>query len=267
LARPQTGVKRVGTSISFKSEAQLASFLALTKNLGFENPSQFCQKIADGQLRVGSLGQEQAHALLRGVVLLLQAGELPAARLLSDLGMGEDTENETFSRLREFNGPLVGQIYDLICKCQPFKIQSQNNSYLARFADIRLPPGGRPQLRAWVEEETQSDEPPELAHNRIFRLDRLVSVTPATGEWRFEGLETLSVLLELQPGFRYTPIAGDTVVGDSEGKTVISRPCWSVFWLLQDIGRYGDKVTVLSPETIRERVVNTLIKQLENYGK
>jgi predicted DNA-binding transcriptional regulator YafY len=115
-----------------------------------------------------------------------------------------------------------------------------------------------------VEESADSDEPPALAHNRVFRLDRIGAVKPLKGEWRFEGLATIAVRLELQDGFRYTPHPGDEVEV-VDGTTQVVRPCWSVFWLLQDIARYGERVKVVAPDVVKQRVVDQLQRQLLLY--
>jgi hypothetical protein len=270
LARPKAdGTQRRAKTLSFSSDEQYERFSQIAISMS-KNPSELCQGLADGELILAQPTHEQLEALVRGVVLLLESGELPAAQRLAALGLNSVSENsistETLHRLQEFSGPLVGQLYRMIQETQPFWVESKNNRYLARYANFWLPPGGRPQLRAWVEEKGKSDEPPELAHNRVFRLDRLVSANPAIGEWRFDGLDTITIKLELQSDFRYTPVNGD-VVSEENGKTIVTRPCWSEFWLLQDIGRYGAQVKVLSPQSIKDRVIKSLKQQLSLYEK
>lgn len=259
---------RVTKNLSFASQEQYAAFVALAQRHGL-NPSSVCQNLADGSIKIGvKPSAAQNRAVLRGVIALIERGAIEDSRQLADLGMDLCSEPQAALDLQRLSGAGFNHIEALaqyVEMRQPFQLESNSgNFYACRYADFWVPDygGGRAYLRAWVEDASGSSEPEPLAHNRAFRLDKPMVVTPVAGDWRFEGLDLVSVTLKLNPSFRSSPQPGDQVFasrGINQDETHLRRDYWSLFWLQQDIGRYGSGVVVIEPDFIRQRVHQELL--------
>jgi hypothetical protein len=255
---------RIGKQISFADgEDQFQRFAAIAQSYGLD-PSKFCQMIANGEINTFAPTAEQTSALLEGVTCLLSLNNLQAASQLSEwIRLSTGVDSTFWSKVVARD--VVSDLYKLIQERSSFAVTSASgNVYNCHYGDFWTPSGGRPQLRVWIEGEIDSGEPEALRHNRTIRLDHITAVSRSTGEWRVHGLDSIPVQLQIQPGFRYTPHEGDELE-QVDGKTIVIRKCWSVFWLLQDLGRYRGKVLVVSPEEIRDRAMNEAEQEVEAY--
>lgn len=141
-----------------------------------------------------------------------------------------------------------------------------------RNADWVSSPQGHWYLDCYCIAANSKTEIPELANNRIFRLDKLTQAvaTPNQGEWRSEGLATIEVELELLGNLahNYEPQLGRDV-GDRwvDGNT--RRVLWKVssyFWAKRTIFRYGADCRVVSPDSFVHAIELEIMQMSQYYS-
>jgi hypothetical protein len=224
-------------------------------------------------------GEQQA--LIRGISALIEKSDYADANLLLGGIMQFFDEqapiNEEIARLNELKLPWVQEVTELIEKRQSFQLSTDKHTYHCRYAEFWTAPVAeqRTYLRCWVENIFNSDEPPQLKHNRIFRLDKktVIQTLPNT-PWNHQGLDTIEVTLYLTSSFKYTPKAEDIsckiIRYQNNQYLEVIKKVNSVFWLFQTIQRYGDRAIVVSPSYVRERFVEqlrNLTRLYENFSK
>lgn len=235
------------------------------------------EAIASNKLRLFSAPTEgEQKAFIRAVSALVEKSSYEDANLLLPLAkqiFREETPiNEELARLSEIQLPWVQEVAELIQKQQAFTLITDRHSYCCRYAEFWNAPVGeqRTYLRCWVENIFNSDEPTELKHNRIFRLDKKSRIQPLPSiSWNYQGLDEINVTLYLMPNFKYTPKPEDisikTVEYQKSQYLEVVKRVHSAFWLFQTIQRYGDRVIVVSPTYIRQRFVDQLHNLVHLY--
>lgn len=235
--------------------------------------------IAQQQIEVGkpfALEDPQVNALRQAIRDLIDAGHIEPAQvimlLLLDRGNLETPLRQ--SLLQQVGQPMEAwrvRVNQLIEARQPFHLSYRNSQkqileYAVRFAAIAPYEKGM-YLQIWCEETEDSDDIPELVHNRCLRFDRIQSIVPISGEWRGQ-LDSIEVYLHFCGWLvkAYEPKPDDLeneVIG--EVRQVIRRVS-NPFWLIREVRRYGKDCEIVAPESVRDRFLEEQRATLERYG-
>lgn len=225
-----------------------------------------------------TLTSTQVAALQQATKVLIDSGYMGEAQTLLDLllqqGNLESPLSQSFQQL--VNQPSEAwriQVNQYINNQQPFCLlyrnaQEQDLTFTVRYAEISFEEK-RFYLEIWCEEteDIKNTAFPELIHNRCLRLDRIKAIEFSDGQWRSEGLDYLEVYLHFYRGMvkAYEPRAKDIsneVVG--EVRQVVRRVS-NPFWLEREVLRYGGDCVVMSPESLRKRLIEKLTTLCQQY--
>lgn len=257
---------------------------AIASRLGFfwgksPSPSAFITAIAENRLEVGepfTLNSVQITALRQAIKDLIDTGHIEQAQVVTALLL-ERANLET--PLRQALAQQVGQpteawrirVNQLIEAKQPFHLsygnsQGQNLEYTVRFAQITLYEQ-RMYLQVWCEETEDSNDIPELLHNRCLRLDRIKSIFPIDGEWRGR-LDTVEVQLHFSGWLvkAYQPKSDDIKDQVIDGVRQVTRKVSNPFWLDREISRYWGDCLIIAPNGVRDRFLKKLKLTIEQYA-
>ncbi|PSB23330.1 transcriptional regulator [filamentous cyanobacterium CCP1] len=234
--------------------------------------------IAQRQLEIGSvltLDLNQNTAIRQAIKLLVDSGRIADAQTLA-LFLLEHGNLETPLRqalLEQVSHPTESwrRVIDQQIKAkQPFYLfyedsQNKQMEFTVRYGEIRFWEK-RFYLEAWCEETEGSLNLPELIHNRCFRLDRIINVLPASGDWQ-DQLEYVEVQLQLLGRLvkAYEPKPDDItneVKGDAR---YVARRVSNTFWFIREILRYGEECIVVSPASVQDQLISKLKKLCEHY--
>jgi hypothetical protein len=215
------------------------------------------------------LNMGQAAVALELSEILLRCPNLPKRVIeeletLSQLAV-QNVENQYFWQVRQF-----------ILKQMPFKMRYQKgggkiDTYTICYAHLEPTPEERIPyyLCAWVSEPSSSPEATGLEHNRSFRCDRILEVTPLSNEeWRHQGMDWIEVKFLIRGDLAKSYEAKKWDI-DSEmtnkGK-LVRRRVWSLWWFVnRDILRYGSRAIVLSPPEARKMIQEELQSMTRAY--
>ncbi len=242
------------------------------------SPSGLVGAIAQGELEVGqpfALSAAQVLALRQAIRDLVDAGHLEEAKsvitLLIEKGNLESPLRQDL--MQQVSQPMEGwriQLDQLIEQQQPFHLLYRNSQeqvleYTVRYAEI-LFYEKRYYLQIWCDETEDSQDLPELQHNRCFRLDRIQSIFPISGEWRGR-FDTIDVQLHLTGWLvrAYEPKPDDIsneLIGELRQ---VTRRVVNPFWLIREVFRYGEDCVIVSPEIVRDRFKQKLRSLCEYY--
>jgi predicted DNA-binding transcriptional regulator YafY len=225
-----------------------------------------------------TLTSTQVAALQQATKVLIDSGYIGEAQTLLELllqqGKLEPPLRQSLQQL--VNQPSEAwriQVNQHINNQQPFRLlyrnaQEQELTFTVRYAEISFEEK-RFYLEIWCEEteDIKNTGFPELIHNRCLRLDRIKAIEPIDVQWRSEGLDYLEVYLHFYQGMvkAYEPRAKDIsneVVG--EVRQVV-RHVSNPFWLEREVLRYGGDCVVMSPESLRKRLIEKLITLCQQY--
>ncbi|MBD2153177.1 WYL domain-containing protein [Leptolyngbya sp. FACHB-16] len=243
------------------------------------SPSGLVVAIAHQEFEVGQpfrLNTAQVKALHQAVRDLIDAGHVEEARsvltLLLDRGEMEAPLRQNL--VRQLNQPLEGwrgEVDKLINQKQSFRLFYQNSQgqaleYTVRYAEVIFYEK-RYYLQIWCNETEDSDDLPELKHNRCLRLDRIQGVFSASSEWRGR-FDAIKVQLHFKGWLvrAYEPKdddINDEVVGDIRQ---VTRNVINPFWLIREVRRYGPECVIVSPIEVRERFKQELLQMIEQYN-
>ncbi|MBU7587334.1 MAG: transcriptional regulator [Nostoc sp. TH1S01] len=159
---------------------------------------------------------------------------------------------------------------------QPFHLLYENSQgqellYTVRYAEPRFF-DRRFYLMIWCEEtedvENLIPDLPELWHNRNLIFDKIRSIVPASGEWREEGLDYITVYLHfrgwmLKSYQRREDDLEDEIIGDV--RQVVRRVV-NDFWLIREVARYWEDCVIVAPESLRERLKQKLFTLCNLYN-
>ncbi|MFN7518433.1 MAG: helix-turn-helix transcriptional regulator [Dolichospermum sp.] len=247
------------------------------------NISKLIKAIAQHELIVSKNNDWQdsrIRALHRCISALTDIGQNEQAEIIANLLL-ERSELSVPLR-KEIEGFLNNsrpswrlQIDHYILRQQPFQLAYQDAServfnFTVRYAKI-TPYEKRQYLDCWCEETEGNSDIPELQHNWCFRLDRIneAAVTEITGKW-YSNLDQIDVEMHLYKGlaFAYQPKPEDKIVewipDQPQVKKVIRRIS-NTFWFIREIMQYSSECIVVSPEDVRSRIKESLIKLCQNY--
>jgi len=257
---------------------------AIAERLGIRwgsnpSPSGLVAAIAQQEFEVGQpfkLNAVQVRALRQSVQDLLDAGHVEEARsvitLLIDRGEVEPPLRQ--SLIQQISSPSEGwriQVDQLIEQKQPFHLVYQNSQdqtleYTVRYAEIIFYEK-RYYLQIWCDETEDSNDLPEIQHNRCLRLDRVQAIFPLSGEWRGR-FDTVQVRLHLNGGLvqAYEPKENDIQDERIADVRQITRNVINPFWLIREVFRYGSECVIVSPVEIRDRFKQELSQMIQQYN-
>lgn len=233
--------------------------------------SGLLQAIANGHLCIDRpLSISLQQAIVKAIVLLQEQQATELAQLLATFVQTRPEVSEPIraevKRLMQEQSRWMKQAKSLIAKSQPFQLHYHDHTYTVLYAEF-FTGDKRTYLHGWCQEANDAPDHPDLAHNRFFRLDQTAQATPIDAAWRWQGLDTLEVKLAMR--FRYAPkpedVAVEQILVGGEARTQVTKRVSSLFWLMQDIQRYGDRAIVLAPDLVRQKVVEGLRSQLSLY--
>ncbi|PZO57176.1 MAG: WYL domain-containing protein [Phormidesmis priestleyi] len=248
------------------------------------NISKLIEAIARQKLKIApnhDWSVERINLLDRVRNLLIDAGKMEDARAIAEL-LRSRTELTIPLRqqLEQFLERDVRswrlQIERYISREQPFQLSYQDaadNLFQFTIHHARIVPrNDRQYLDCWCEEISNSDDLPDLAHNRTLRLDRIIdaTVTPAKAIWR-KYLATVEVEMLLYGGlfFNYSSKQGrDLLVERLEDRPQtlrVVRTITSSFWFMRDILPYGADCEVIRPAGLREKMGAIAQKMQQRY--
>jgi predicted DNA-binding transcriptional regulator YafY len=235
--------------------------------------------IAQRQLEIGSvitLDPGQNTAIRQAVKLLVDSGRIADAQTLA-LFLLEHGNLETPLRqalLEQVSHPTESwrRVIDQQIKAkQPFHLlyedsQNKQMEFTVRYGEIRFWEK-RFYLEAWCEETEGSLNLPELIHNRCFRLDRIINVLPASGDWQ-DRLEYIEVHLQILGRLvkAYEPKPDDITNEVKDDARYVVRRVSNTFWFIREILRYGEECIVLSPASVQNQLISKLKRLCEHYN-
>jgi len=234
--------------------------------------------IAQHEVELGepfTLTTVQVQSLEKATKLLHDSGEIEAAQIL--LGLLLDKGNleppmrqKLLKQVSQTTEAWRIRLNQLIDAHQSFKLFYQSkpdevSEYTTLSAQIRLY-DKRLYLEIWCE-QVEPRTIPELAHNRCFRLDKIVNLLPASETWR-ESIDYLKVHIYFFGGLARNYEAKEdedvenAMVGDV--RHVVKRVS-NLFWLFRDVRRYGKDCEIVSPENVRKRFQDELREMCDRY--
>jgi predicted DNA-binding transcriptional regulator YafY len=267
-------------SVPVGTKAALDAIARRLKIFWGNNPSSsgLVGAIAQGELEVGQpfgLSGAQIQALRQAIRALVDSGQLEDAKsiitLLIEKGHLESPMRQDL--MQQVSQPMEGwriQLDQLIAQQQPFHLLYQNSQgqmleYTVRYAEV-LFYEKRYYLQIWCDETEDSQDLPELQHNRCFRLDRIQSIFPISGEWRGR-FDTINVQLHFSGWLvrAYEPKPDD--ISNELVGTVrqVTRRIVNPFWLIREVFRYGKDCEIVSPESVRSRFREELRSLCDQY--
>ena len=128
-------------------------------------------------------------------------------------------------------------------------------------------------LLAYVPNAARLKQPPRhlVEHNRLFRLDRIISVgAPAGTLWPLFNFPSIAIRYQMTGLLKtYEPRRGEKVLYRNleAGFVEIESVEDCIFWFRQRIFRYGKNVRVLAPQWLVDDIRNELKQAYENYGE
>lgn len=243
------------------------------------SPSGLVAAVAQQAVEVGKPFQfnaAQVKALRQSVRDLIDAGHVEEARsvltLLIDRGEIEAPLRQ--SLIQQISQPLEGwriQIDQYITQKQPFHLVYQNSQgqtleYTVRYAEVIFYEK-RYYLQIWCDETDDSDDLPELRHNRCLRLDRIQAIFPISGKWRGQ-FDVVQVQLHFKGGLVRAYEPKDEDIQDEIVTNVrqVTRNVVNPFWLIREVRRYGSECIIVSPKAVRDRFKQELLLMVEQYS-
>jgi predicted DNA-binding transcriptional regulator YafY len=243
------------------------------------SPSGLVTKIAQQELEVGQtfkLTDSQVTALRQAIRELVDTGHIEEAKsvitLLIDRGDLEAPLRQDL--IQQVSQSMEGwriQVDQLIENKQPFHVvyknsQTETKEYSVHYAEVVFYEK-RHYLQIWCDETEDSQDLPELKHNRCLRLDRIQALFPISGAWR-NSFDFIEVQMHFHNWLikAYEPKPDDMrdeVIGSVRQ---ITRRVVNPFWLIRELRRYGADCVIVSPDAVRDRFKQDLQAMLEQYN-
>lgn len=246
-----------------------------------ENPSAsgLVAAIAQNEVQVSrhrlTLNPRQIQALRQASKALLDAGQVEDAETIITLLLAQENLEAPLRQalLQQMNQPLQSartQVDEYIKNQQPFRVsyknsQGQELEFSVRYAEVRLYEK-RFYLQIWCEETEDSQDLPELRHNRCLRLDRIHGIFPIQGEWR-GSLDSIKVYLHFK---RWLANAYEPKPEDLENEFLgetrqVVRQVVNPFWLIREVFKYGQDCEIVAPDIVRKRFKQELTQLYHIY--
>jgi len=246
-----------------------------------DNPSAsgLVAAIAQNEVQVSrhrlTLNAKQIKALRQGSKALLDAGQVEDAETLITLLLDQENLEAPLRQalLQQMNQPLQSarnQVDEYIRNQQPFRLsyknsQDQELEFTVRYAEVRLYEK-RFYLQVWCDQTEDSQDLPELRHNRCLRLDRIQGILPIEGEWR-GSLDSIKVYLHFKGWLAnaYEPKPEDVENEFLGNIRQVVRQVVNPFWLIREVFRYGPDCEIVAPDSVREQFKQELTQLYEVY--
>lgn len=221
-------------------------------------------KIAQKELEVNqpfTLETLQVAALRQAVKDLIDTGHIQEAESVITLLLAHGKLETPLQHelMRQVSQPLEQwrlRVDQLIAQQQPFRLVYSNSQgtpfeYVVRYAEIQFREK-RQYLQVWCAETADSQDIPELKHNRCLRLDRIQSIFPIQDTWR-GSFDSIDVIFHLKGWLikAYEPKADDIDDQRFDNCRQITRRIVNPFWFFREILPYGEDCELISPETLR----------------
>jgi WYL domain len=284
-------MSRKGQSITLslkeQDKAQLES-LALEFGMTWgdrPNISKLVEAIARHELVIApnhDWSKQRITALNRARTALVDAGEIQAAVEIAQLLLERSEltlplRNDLEQFIAKPVLPWRLEVERYILRQQPFQLSYQDAAdriwhFTIRHAAI-VTHEDRQYLDCWCEETEGNQDLPELQHNWCLRLDRITdaAISPIPGQWRSQ-LDTLAVELHLFNGLAFayrSKTNRDEVnqwLADPPQVRQIVRQSTSTFWLIREVLRYGKDCAIVSPASVRDRLLQELLLTCSRYS-
>lgn len=272
-------------SISDEDKTQLEEIARELGVMRGERPniSGLVEAIARQQFLVApnlSWSAARINALMQAIQTLTDVGHIEEAQILASLLL-ECSElsiplREQVERFIKTPPPSWrNEIDNYIRRQQPFQISYHDAadrlwSFTIRHARITLHEQ-RQYLDCWCDETQGNQDLLELKHNWSLRLDRIpeAAIIPVPGEWLSQ-MGHIDVEMHLFCGlaFAYQAKPEDVAnewLEDRERTRQVVRRVTSTFWFLREVFRYGDDCVIVSPESVRSRLIDKLKSLCQRY--
>lgn len=177
---------------------------------------------------------------------------------------------------KELDTLQSSKILNLITHKTPFRIgyadaAGRPFTFTARYAE-RVKRDNQYYLECWCDETEGNQDLEPLKHNWCLRFDRILNdenaifpLDPAT--WREQGMAIVPVQFELYGGlahaYRLRPNDHEDN-WDGVVKTV-TRDVTSTFWFIREIVRYTKDCKVLSPDSVRNKIIEQFQQAIAGY--
>ncbi|MBE9129258.1 helix-turn-helix transcriptional regulator [Coleofasciculus sp. LEGE 07081] len=283
-------MSRKGQSITLSiSDEDKAQLEAIARELGMmrgdrPNISGLVEAIARQQFLVApnnDWSETRIQSLVQAVHTLTDAGQIEeateiASLLLERSELSMPLREQIEDSLKTPPPPWRLEIERYIRRQQPFQIAYRDAadrpwSFTIRHAQITLHEK-REYLDCWCDETEGNQDLPELHHNWCLRLDRIpigTAIVPVEGQWCSD-LSQIEVEMHLFGGLAFaykakpTDISNDWLSEKPPVRQVVRRIS-STFWFIREVLPYGSDCEIVSPETVRARVIEKLITMCQNY--
>ena len=244
------------------------------------SPSALVTAIAQEDLEIDrsfELSNAQIAALDQAIKDLVDAGHMDDAKSVTTLLLDRGNLEAPLRRslMATVSQPVEGwriRLDQLIEQQQVFRLvylnsQGQLFDYTVRYAEICFYEK-RYYLQIWCEEMEDSNDLPELRHNRCLRLDRIQSVLETDGEWRGR-FDCVEVTLQLRGGLMraYESKVDDISDGTGDEVRQVVRRVVNSFWLIREVRRYGADCEIIAPQILRDRFLEELSCWLSRYSR
>lgn len=282
-------MSRKGQSITLSiSDHDKAQLEVIAQELGMmwgsrANISKLVEAIARRQLIIApnnNWSDTRIKALERSIRTLTDTGQVEEAQVIaslllerSELSLPLRKEIERF--LENLPPPWRLEINRYILRQQPFQLSYRDATdrlwlFTVRHAQINFHERGQ-YLDCWCDETTGNLDLPDLVHNWSLRLDRITeaAVAPIEGQWHSQ-LSQMEVEMYLlgRLAFAYKAKSGDVSIEwlpDRERVRRVVRRITSTYWFLREILQYGEDCVIVSPESVRSRLIDKLKSLCQRY--
>lgn len=281
-------MSRKGQSITLSiSERDKLQLEAIALELGMTwgnraNISKLVEAIARRKLLIApnnDWSQTRIGALKQALGDLTDGGHIKQAEVVANLllerhELSSPLRRETERFLDNLPPPWRLEIDRYILRQQPFQLSYQDAtsrlwSFTVRHAEI-TPHEQRQYLNCWCEETEGNQDVSELVHNWSLRLDRITeaAVMPVKGQWR-PSPDRLEVEMHIlgRLAFSYQNKTEDITnewLADSQIRRVV-RQISSTYWFIREVLKNAPDVVVVSPESVRARLRQTLRSLCTQY--
>jgi predicted DNA-binding transcriptional regulator YafY len=250
------------------------------------SPSGLVTKIAQQEFEVATpfrFSSGQATALRQAIKDLMDGGHTEEAKsvitLLLDRGdLETPLRRDLMRQVDQTIENWRSRIDDFINQNQPFHLaygnsQDQAVDFTVRYATIIFYEK-RFYLQAWCEETEDSQDAPELRHNRCFRIDRIQGLFPVSGSW-YGHLDTVDVQFHLK---NWLAKAYEAKEDDIDSQLIenganlgcyrlVTRRISNSFWFFREILRYGEDCEIITPDNLRQQFRQKVRSLMDCYDR
>ncbi|MFZ4674317.1 MAG: helix-turn-helix transcriptional regulator [Nodosilinea sp.] len=278
--------RSITLSIDEAEKAQLEQLALDFGQTWGDNPnvSKLVKAIAQGKLRLAAnhdWSRDRTDTLNRALNLLKDEGYLNEALALAHLLLERSELNHPLRQeiqawVDQPSAPWRVDIDRCIRQQRPFRLTYQDAAdrlwhFTVRHAKIERHED-RQYLDCWCDETDGNQDVEALRHNWSLRLDRIPAeavISPAKGHWQPE-LSHIQVEFLLTRGlaFGYQSKTKADLINEwqpeAQQRRVVRRVS-NTFWFLREVRRYGADCILISPDDVRDKIVEEIKQMLRTY--